>query len=613
MFEQNGEKQEYLQNFEIVGGKHFGQKNVPLLRQKLLELGIDGFLVPHEDEWQNEYLPASHDRLLYLTGFSGSAGFSIITQDSAHMFVDGRYTEQVLVQTDDKIFQYHSLVDEPPHLWLQTKAMPNSKFGYDARLFTPASLENFENAALSQNIELISLSPNPIDLIWENRPAFPNAIMEPQIDEFTGENAASKIAKIAENLTNNKNDCVILTAPMSLAWAFNIRGGDVSRTPLTLGSAIIFSDGRSNLYVSSEKVSPKIRQHLGNGVTLKTEEDFETDLQNLYEKNVLVDNKQSSAHVFKTLEKAGANIIIGQDPTILPRAGKNSVEIAGMQKAHIIDGIAMAKFLAWFDENAPKGGLTEIIACQKLEEFRRQSNELKDLSFDSISGAGKNAALPHYRVNTQTNEEIKLGSFFLIDSGGQYLCGTTDITRTISVGEISDEMKDRFTRVLKGHIALSKIKFPPNTPGCMLDTLARMALWDGGLDYDHGTGHGVGAYLGVHEGPQRIAKVLANIPLIEGMVLSNEPGFYKPQEYGIRTENLQYVTKATIPNGGERPMHSFETLTLAPIDVRAIDFSLMNKQEIDWLNSYHARVFKEIGPYLNTQDREWLLNATKAI
>ncbi|MBN8649548.1 MAG: aminopeptidase P family protein [Caulobacterales bacterium] len=613
MFEQNGDSQTYLQNFEVIGGKHYGQKNVPLLRAKLQELGVDGFLIPHEDEWQNEYLPASHDRLLYVTGFSGSAGFSVIMNESAHIFVDGRYSEQVLVQTDANMFEYHSLVDEPPHIWLQTKAKANCKIGYDARLFTPSSLENFEAAANARNIILVAMSPNPIDLIWENRPAFPNAIMKPQKDEYTGENAASKLAKISENLVQNGNDCVVLTAPMSIAWAFNIRGGDVSRTPLTLGSAIIFNDGISNLYVAPEKVTPEIRQHLGNGVILKTEADFEPDLNALNGKNVLVDNKQSSAHIFRTLEKSGAIINIGQDPTILPRAGKNAIEISGMQQAHIIDGVAMAKFLAWFDENAPKGGLNEISACKKLEEFRRESKELKDLSFDSISGAGKNAALPHYRVNTFTNEEIKLGSLFLIDSGGQYLCGTTDITRTISVGEISPEMKDRFTRVLKGHIALSRIKFPANTPGCMLDTLARMSLWDAGLDYDHGTGHGVGAYLGVHEGPQRIAKVLANIPLIEGMILSNEPGFYKPQEFGIRTENLQYVTKAEIPKGGERPMHRFETLTLAPIDVRAIDISLLSKDEIDWLNNYHARVFREIGPYLDGANREWLLNATKAI
>lgn len=602
-----------FQNFIVLGGKEYGQKNVPILRAKLKELGLDGFYIPHEDEWQNEYLPEAYDRLLFATGFTGSAGSAIICQDSAHMFVDGRYTLQVQVQTDGDIFQYHDLVSNGPTIWLGTDAKNGYKIGYDARLLTPNALENLKNSATKNGVELIEVEQNPIDIIWENRPSPPMAKILPHSDEIAGENSASKRSKIAENLVKSDVDCVVLTAPMSLAWVFNIRGGDVIRSPLPLGSAILKSDGTSSLFVAPQKVTPELRAHLGNGVTIFDDTEFESALSSMAGTKVLIDDKLSSARYFGLLEKAGALITTGDDPTILPRAMKNPKEIQGMVNAHIRDGVAMAKFLHWFDENAISGELTEIDACRALEAFRAQAPELVDLSFDSISGAMGNAASPHYRVNVETNTKIELGSLFLIDSGGQYIDGTTDITRTISVGEISHEMKDRFTRVLKGHIALSSIVFPPNTPGCMLDTLARASLWEAGLDYDHGTGHGVGAYLGVHEGPQRIAKALQNVPLRTGMVVSNEPGFYKEGEFGIRTENLQYVVEAQVPENGERAMHRFETITLAPIDTRAIIYELLTKKEVDWLNAYHARVAKTIGPYLHGAQRQWLIDTTKAI
>lgn len=605
--------QKGLQSFEIVGGKEFGKKNVPLLRKKMQSLGLDFYLVPHEDEWQNEYLPACNERLMEISGFSGSAGFAIIGIESAHIFVDGRYTLQVRAQTDGEIFTYHSLVDEPPHIWLGNQNLNGKKIGFDPRLFTKDGIKPFIDAINTSGAFMNSDEVNLIDQIWENRPPKPKAIAFAQSEEFTGENSSSKIAKIAETLEANGLDCVVLTAPMAIAWGYNIRGGDVSRTPLVLGSAIVNSNATSSLFIDKDKVTPELIRHLGNGVEILEESEFENAIAGLNGKKVGIDPKTSSAFVFDHIEKNGGKVCEFTDPTIIPRAAKNQIEIENMQKAHIIDGVAMARFLAWFDKTAPNGELDEISACQKLEEFRKLAPELRDLSFDSISGAMGNAASPHYRVSTESNTKIANNSFFLIDSGGQYLCGTTDITRTISVGEVSAEMKDRFTRVLKGHIALSLIKFPPNTPGCMLDTLARMALWDGGFDYDHGTGHGVGAFLSVHEGPQRIAKNLNNQPLLEGMVLSNEPGFYKAGEYGIRTENLQYVAKAEIPAGGERPMHSFKTLTLAPIDTRAIDFSLMTKSEIEWLNNYHARVFRTIGPYLNDEDREWLKQACNAV
>lgn len=601
-----------LQSFEIIGGKEFGIRNVPRLRAKMIELGLNGFLVPHEDEWQNEYLPACNERLLEISGFSGSAGFAIIMDQTAHIFVDGRYTLQVRAQTDSAIFNYHSLVDEPPNVWIANNLKSGQRIGYDQRLFTKDGLIPFLDAAKSSGAQLIATEFNLIDLIWENRPPKPLAMAFAQKEEFSGENSSSKIAKIGEILETNGVDCFVFTAPMAIAWAYNIRGGDVSRTPLVLGSAIVNANGTSSLFIDKEKVTPDLIRHLGNGVEIHDETEFENAISQLKGKKVGIDPKTSSAFMFSLITANGGEISELTDPTILPRASKNQTEISNMQKAHEIDGVAMARFLAWFDKTAPDGGLDEITACRKLEEFRKLSPEIKDLSFDTISGAMGNAASPHYRVNEETNTKIELNSFFLIDSGGQYFCGTTDITRTISVGEISDEMKDRFTRVLKGHIALSHIKFPPNTPGCMLDTLARASLWDGGFDYDHGTGHGVGAFLSVHEGPQRIAKNLNNQVLLEGMVISNEPGFYKAGEFGIRIENLQYVTKAEIPPGGERPMHSFKTLTLAPIDKRAISFPLLTKAEIDWLNAYHARVYRTIGPHLNDEDRDWLKNACSA-
>ncbi|KAF0184248.1 MAG: Xaa-Pro aminopeptidase [Hyphomonadaceae bacterium] len=609
----NKQKTKQIQNYEVLGGKHFGQKAITLIRAKLKELGLDALIVPHEDEWQNEYLPPRYDRLQYATGFTGSAGAAIIATGSAHMFVDGRYTLQVKAQTDAKLFEYHSLIDAGLNVWLKQHAKPHSKIGYDPRLITPDNLNVLQEAARENEVTLVELDQNPIDQIWGDRPAAPLAEIVPHANEIAGENSASKRSKIAEDLTRNGIDCAILTSPASLAWLYNIRGGDVIRSPLPLGSAILKSDGTSSLFVNPLKTTPELRAHLGNGVTLHDEEDFEATLATLTNAKVLVDAKLTSAKYFNVLEAAGAQIVKGDDPTTLPRAMKNPTEIKGMTDAHIRDGVAMAKFLHWFDENALSGKLTEIDACTALEGFRAQLPELKDLSFDSISGAMGNAASPHYRVNSETNTRIERNSLFLIDSGGQYLDGTTDITRTISVGDISAEMKDRFTRVLKGHIALATVAFPANTPGCMLDTLARMALWEAGLDYDHGTGHGVGAYLGVHEGPHRIAKALQNVALRTGMVVSNEPGFYKAGEFGIRIENLQYVAEASVPEGGERAMHRFITLTLAPIDVRAILRELLSDKERDWLNAYHARVAQVIGPYLQGAEREWLIAACRGI
>jgi Xaa-Pro aminopeptidase len=603
-----------FQSFDVRGGPAQGRAAVPALRAKLAEAGLDGFFIPHEDEWNNEYLPDCTERLAWATGFTGSAGCAIVMATSAHLFVDGRYTLQGAAQTDPELFQQHDLVAEGPAGWLASAGAPHgARIGYDPRVISPDALARLESAAKARAITLVACDRSPLDAAWTMRPDEPTATIVPHPVEFSGEESASKRARIAEALRAAGQDVAVLTSPAALAWLFNIRGGDVTRTPLPLGSALLASDGTATLFVKPQKVTAPLRAFLGNEVSIAPDTEFAPALAGLGGRSVLVDPALSSAAVFAALEAAGASVVRGQDPTIVPRATKNAVELAGTRRAHQRDGAALSRFLAWFDTAASDGTLTEIEACRKLEEFRRATGALQDLSFDSISGAGPNGALPHYRVTVDSDLTIELGTLFLIDSGGQYLDGTTDVTRTIAVGTPSEEMRDRFTRVLKGHIALSRVRFPPQTPGCMLDTLARLALWEAGLDYDHGTGHGVGSYLGVHEGPQRIAKAWSPAVLLPGMILSNEPGYYKTGAWGIRTENLQVVTPAEEVAGGERPMHGFETLTLAPIDRRLVETGLLTAQEREWLNAYHARVLAEIGPRLEGSELAWLEAATAPV
>jgi Xaa-Pro aminopeptidase len=601
------------QTYDVRGGADQGRKALPLIRSQLLAMGLDGIFVPHEDEWQNEYLPDCTERLSWATGFTGSAGAAIIMAESAFLFSDGRYTIQAETQTAGELFQRRDLVEQGPAVWLKTDAPKGARIGYDPKLVAPDALARLNEAALESGVNLIALEANPIDLAWEDRPAEPIAEIVPHLETFAGESSASKRSRLGEKLTRDGIDASILTAPAALAWLFNIRGKDVTRTPLPLGSAILRQDGTATLFVKPEKVTPALRGHLGNQVSICADSDFTQALGDMAGQSVLVDPSLSSAHVFDVLESGGAKIVRAQDPTVLPRATKNDVEIAGTKRAHARDGAALVRFLHWFDQEAPKGNLTEIDICKALENFRVETGALQDLSFDSISGAGPNGAMCHYRVTEETNRMLDQDNLFLIDSGGQYFDGTTDVTRTMAVGTPTSEMKDRFTRVLKGHIALSRVRFPKGTTGSALDVLARMSLWEVGLDYDHGTGHGVGSYLGVHEGPHRIAKMPNHVGLEAGMIVSNEPGFYKTDGFGIRIENLQFVTPATDIDGGERPMLGFETLTLAPIDTRVIDVSLLNPVERDWLNTYHARVLAEIGPRVEGDVLQWLKAATAAI
>ena len=599
-----------FQTYDVRGGADQGRKAIPLIRAQLEQLGLDGLFVPHEDEWQNEYLPDCAERLAWATGFTGSAGAAIILRDKAYLFSDGRYTQQAVSQTAPELFEQRDLVDQGPAVWLKAEAPSGAKIGYDPRLVPPDVLARLKESAAQAGVELVAVGVNPIDQAWQDRPAEPSAEIVPHPETFSGESSASKRSRIGEKLSGDGIEASVLTSPAALAWLFNIRGKDVTRTPLALGSAILNKDGTAQLFVKPEKVTPELRGFLGNEVSISTEPNFVEALKKTSGKRVLVDPSLSSAHVFDALHAAGAQIVRGQDPTILPRALKNAVEIAGTKRAHARDGVALANFLHWFDVEAPKGQLTEIDICKAIEGFRMATGALQDLSFDSISGAGPNGAFPHYRVTVESNRKVDQDNLFLLDSGGQYLDGTTDVTRTVAVGTPSAEMKDRFTRVLKGHIALSRVRFPKGTTGSALDALARMSLWEGGFDYDHGTGHGVGSYLGVHEGPHRIAKVPNHVALEPGMIVSNEPGFYKIDGYGIRTENLQYVTPATPIEGGERPMLGFETLTLAPIDRRLIVVEMLTEAERAWLNSYHAKVLAEIGPRVEADVRAWLEAAT---
>jgi Xaa-Pro aminopeptidase len=602
-----------FQTYDDPGGPTLGRKHLPRLRKALKAAGLDGFIVPHEDEWQNEYVPPAYDRLAWTTGFTGSAGAAVVLADEAAIFVDGRYTLQVRAQVDGDLFQYRDLVDGGPAAYLRERAPEGGKIGYDPKLHSPDSLDRLKAAAEGAGATLVPVARNPIDEIWDDRPPLPAARVEPHGESYTGESATSKRHRLGEGLQKDGADAVVITSPASIAWLFNVRGGDVARTPLPLGEAVLRKDGTADLFLADEKVSGELKQWLGNEVAVRPSDDLPRALGELSGKKVKVDPSTASAWYFEQLAQGGAEVVRGQDPVVLPRACKNAAEIEGSRKAHRRDGAAISRFLHWVATEGQSGKVDEIEASQKLESFRAATGALKDLSFDSISGAGPNGAIVHYRVTTKTNRRLGRGSLYLIDSGGQYLDGTTDITRTVAIGRPNKEMKERFTRVLKGHIALARVRFPKGTTGHQLDALARMSLWEAGLDYDHGTGHGVGAYLGVHEGPHRIAKFVNTQPLEPGMIVSNEPGYYKTGAYGIRIENLQVVTPAADIEGGERPMLGFETLTLAPIARELIVKPLLTKEEIAWVNAYHARVRSEIGAQLDGEAKVWLEAATAPI
>ena len=580
------------------------------LREQLKRDRLDGFVVPLTDEHMSEYVGSYAQRLAWLTGFEGSAGAAVVLPEQAAIFVDGRYTLQVRSQVSADAWSYQSVPETSIAAWLKEQAPEGARIGYDPWLHTRDWVTAAREALSSRGAELVAVPRNPIDAIWTDRPEASNAKLVVQPDRYAGKSAAEKRTEIGDWLANQGADAAVLSALDSIAWAFNVRGQDVTHTPVALAYALVHADGTSDLFVAGEKIDAEVRQHLGNGVRLHERSDFEGALSELEGKTVVVDPERAVAAIFDALERAGANVVAMRDPTILPKAIKNSVEIAGHAAAQARDGAVIARFLHWIDEQAPGGQVDELIASDKLEALRRENPELRDLSFDSISGAGPNGAIVHYRSSEKTNRKLDPGTLYLIDSGGQYVDGTTDITRTVPVGEPTAEMRDRFTRVLQGHIAIATARFPKGTRGSQLDSFARRPLWDAGLDYAHGTGHGVGSFLSVHEGPQRIspagsAQSGGDEPLAAGMILSNEPGYYKTGEYGIRIENLVLVVERAV-EGAEKDMLGFETLTFAPIDRRLVDAQMLSSAELAWLNAYHTEVLERIGPTLGGDDREWL-------
>jgi Xaa-Pro aminopeptidase len=580
------------------------------LRREMAERRLDGFIVPRADEHQGEYVPARGQRLAWLTGFTGSAGLAIVLRERAALFVDGRYTLQAAAQVDPALFEIHHLIEEPPAVWVGSAVTSGDVLGYDPWLHTPQEIERFRAAAEKAGARLEAVADNPIDRIWPGQPAAPLAPVVPQEERFAGESAAAKRARLGQALAVEGVAAAVLTMPESIAWLLNIRGGDVPHTPLPLSFAVLRADGAVSLFIDRRKLAPGIERHLGNGVAILPPDALGQELDALAKSGgrIQADPATAAAWIFDRLAASGAKIHRAADPCLLPKACKNPVEIDGTRAAHRRDGAAVSRFFAWLEREAPKGELAEIAASDRLEAFRREGEHFRDLSFPTISGAGSNGAIVHYRATPESEKKLLPGTLYLLDSGAQYLDGTTDITRTVAIGEPTAEMRDRFTRVLKGHIALATAHFPKGTTGTQLDALARRALWQAGLDYDHGTGHGVGSYLGVHEGPQRISKAPNTQPLLPGMIISNEPGYYKTGGYGIRIENLVLVQP--VEGTGEREMLGFETLTLAPIDRNLIDPELLEAEETAWLDAYHARVRTELTPLVGTDTARWLQQAT---
>ncbi len=587
------------------------------LRQELKNRGLDGFVVPICDEHMSEYVGSYAQRLAWLTGFGGSAGSAIVLTDAlrapaAAMFVDGRYTVQVREQVDARFYSYESVPQSTHAQWLVDHAPEGAVIGYDAWLHTSAWCRRLEAALATRGARLVAVEGNPIDAVWADQPAPSPAPALVHAEEFAGESSEAKRATIAEGLVARKLDATVITALDSIAWLLNIRGTDVEHTPVALSYVIAHADGTADLFIAEEKVTPALRQHLGNSVAIHPRAGFVAGLEGLAGKRVALDPDNAVAAVFQALGRAGAEVVEARDPVVLPKAIKNPVEQQGHRDAQERDGAAIARFLHWLALEGPAGTITELSAAQTLLGFRQRDPDLRDTSFNTISGAGPHAALPHYAVSPESNLRLEPNSVYLCDSGGQYPAGTTDITRTVWIGPDAPgaEVKDRFTRVLKGHIALDRVRFPKGTTGSQLDILARHALWQAGLDYAHGTGHGVGSFLGVHEGPQRIAKSGGGQPgteqpLVPGMILSNEPGYYKPGAYGIRIENLVLVVPREIA-GAESEFYGFETLTFAPIERRLVDMDLLTPEEIAWWNTYHAQVLERIGPQLEGAERAWL-------
>ena len=590
---------------DIKTGKDEIGRRLAILRAELHRININGFIVPRADEHQGEYVAHSSERLAWLTGFTGSAGFAIVLAEKAALFIDGRYTLQAEAEVPKDLFDHCSLANYPPTDWISDHLKPSMKVGYDPWLMTPGQNILYQAACKKAKAILKPVSKNLIDAVWTDRPDPPSSPIIIHDIAFAGQAAVEKRAQVAETLREDGCDAAVLTAPDSIAWLLNIRGSDIPFSPLALAFAIINTDNSVDLFVDKVKVSQKIKEHLGPDVRCHEPKAFGPALDALENKTVRLNTETAPIYTLLRLETAGAAIQAGADPCQLPKAIKTSFQLNGIRAAHLRDGVSLTRFLAWLATNAAGGSLTERTAAKTLESMRLNNKHFKGLSFPTISGAGPNGAIVHYSVSPKTDRLLEEGNLFLVDSGAQYLDGTTDVTRTVAIGTPTESMVHHFTLVLKGHIALATARFPEGTCGSQLDVLARRALWAEGLDYDHGTGHGVGHFLSVHEGPQRISKIPNRVALQPGMIISNEPGYYKTGSYGIRIENLVCVTAG--------PPLSFETLTLAPIDRTLINTELMERNEITWLNAYHARVLDKISPFVDSDTKSWLIKATATL
>jgi Xaa-Pro aminopeptidase len=590
-------------------------RRLEALRRELRRRRLHGFVVPKGDEHQGEYVARRAERLAWLTGFSGSAGMAVVLRDKAAVFVDGRYTLQAEAEVDGDLFERRHLSDEPATDWIADNAAAKTRIGYDPWLHAPAGADRLRAACDRAGARLVASDGNPIDAVWEDQPPPPVAPVVPHDEAFAGRASADKRRQIGDAVAKGRADAALLSAPESIAWLLNLRGGDVDFAPVFSAFALVHADAGVDLFVDRRKLAAEVPRHLGPEVRVHGVEDLGPALDGLGAagKSLRLDKAAAPDWAARRAKAAGIVVVPGDDPCQLPKACKNPVELDGMRAAHRRDGAALVRFLAWLEAEAVAGGVDEMAAAERLEALRRPGEHFMGLSFPTISGAGPNGAVVHYRVGPETNRRLEAGSLYLVDSGGQYLDGTTDVTRTVAIGTPDDEMRDRFSRVLKGHIAMATTRFPQGTTGPQLDTLARHALWQVGLDYDHGSGHGVGSYLGVHEGPQRITKVANKTALEPGMIVSNEPGYYKAGAWGIRIENLLVVVEAEAPAGAEKPLLRFDTLTLAPIDRALVEPALMSAAEIAWLDAYHARVGETLAPDLDADAGAWLAQATRPI
>jgi Xaa-Pro aminopeptidase len=604
-----------FQTFDNTQASADHSERVAKLRELMVKGGLDAVLVPRSDEHQGEYVPRCAERLTWLTGFTGSAGLAAIGRTTAVLFVDGRYTVQARAQVDGRLFEILEIPGSKLSEWLERKFATGAVVGFDPRLHSANAVEELTKAVADKGIKLKPLARNLVDRVWgKARPGPPRGPVVAHALKYAGKPAEQKISDLQATLRKDGQDAVVLTLPDSIAWLFNIRGSDVAHNPVALAFAIVPAAGKPELFVDSAKIGAETKAHLTPLAKISAPAALDARLAALKKagKRVRLDPATAAFWFFRKLKGGKARIVPAADPCILPKARKNAAEIKGTRAAHKRDGAAMVRFLAWLDREVPKGGVDEIGAAQQLETMRTETQALKEISFDTISGAGGNGAIVHYRVTKATNRKLGTGELFLVDSGAQYLDGTTDITRTVAIGKPTREMQERFTLVLKGHIAIATALFPKGTRGIELDPFARRALWTAGLDFDHGTGHGVGSYLSVHEGPQSISK--RGMAVLEpGMIISNEPGYYREGAYGIRIENLVLVTEVGKPTGGDREMLGFETLTLAPIDRRLVVAGMLAADELAWLNAYHDRVREVIGPELGPADRAWLEAATAPI